>query len=337
MVSASQATERGFPLTCLAPGIQLTGGSYVRGCMGLSQVRKPQPVPEPAPRPAPSPVSLYQPRRAPREQDWKEMSKRDQKYAEILGWDQKAWDGGDQAPFEMLWTDMDQRKRDAAAALQFNKGMFHHAHDSEDFWETIQQVSRDGLVGMNIASTVRRELDNVPLLWGHESARDPAEAVRPKLTELLAELSEFELRCEDIRSTAASSGLFEDMKTNVRQRDEKANELYPRIELMLSDLENMFADLTRRCESIQKCKQELEAAGAEMEPPDGGDVLLVCTRQEMEVRLCLPLRGMVEQKANHDTNRLSTLFAKIMVDSALRACVGKARRFLQVVRPEWLR
>ena len=33
--------------------------------------------------------------------------------------------------------------------------------------------------------------------------------------------------------------MFEDMKNKVRQRDEKANELYPRVEGMLADLENM--------------------------------------------------------------------------------------------------
>eukprot|EP01043_Picozoa_sp_COSAG02_P052240 COSAG02_NODE_5596_length_4200_cov_4.631553_3_plen_298_part_00 len=256
-----------------------------------------EPVPEPAPRPPPPAATVYQPRKAPKDQDWKELSKRNQKYAEDLGWDQKTWDAGDQAPFETLWTEMDQKKRDAAAALQFNKGMFHHAHDSEDFWETILQVSRDGLVGMNIASTVRRELENVDLLWSHELARDPAEAVRPRLTELLVDLSEYEAWSEDIRNTALSSGLFEDMKNKVRQRDEKANELYPRVEGMLSDLENMCDDLERRCESIRKCQQELAEAGAQMEPADGADAeeLLVCDKREMEVRLCHHLRSCLTE------------------------------------------
>ena len=60
---------------------------------------------------------------------------------------------------------------------------------------------------MNIANTVRRELDNVDLLWSHETARDPAEAVRGRLTELLVELAEFEAWCEDIRSTSVSLSL----------------------------------------------------------------------------------------------------------------------------------
>jgi hypothetical protein len=234
-------------------------------------------------------ATVYQPRKVPRDQDWKELSKRNQKYAEDLGWDQKTWDAGDQKPFETLWTEMDQKKKDAAAALQFNKGMFHHAHDSEDFWETILQVQRDGLVGMKIASTVRREIENVDLLWSHETARDPAEAVRPRLTELLVDLSEYETWSEDIRNTAKSSGLFEDMKNKVRQRDEKANELYPRVEGMLADLENMLDDLEVRCESIRKCQQELIDAGANTEPAEGADAeeLLVCDKREMEVRsLC---------------------------------------------------
>ena len=100
-----------------------------------------EPEPAPAPRPAAAAAAVaYQQRKAPKDQEWKELSKRNQKYAEDLGWDGKTWDAGDQAPFETLWTDMDQKKRDAAAALQFNKSMFHHAHDSEDFWETILQV-----------------------------------------------------------------------------------------------------------------------------------------------------------------------------------------------------
>ena len=106
---------------------------------GTRPTPMPEPAPAPAPRPAPAAVA-YQQRKLPKDQDWKELSKRNQKYAEDLGWDQKTWDAGDQAPFETLWTDMDQKKRDAAAALQFNKSMFHHAHDSEDFWETILQV-----------------------------------------------------------------------------------------------------------------------------------------------------------------------------------------------------
>ena len=139
---------------------------------------------------------------------------------------------------------------------------------------------------MNIASTVRRELDNVDLLWSHESARDPAEAVRGRLTELLVDLAEFEAWCEDIRSTAQHSGQFEDMKNKVRGRDEKANELYPRVEGMLADLENMCDDLERRCESIRKCQQELQEAGAQMAAEgDDAEELLVCDKREMEVRL----------------------------------------------------
>ena len=82
------------------------------------------------------------------------------------------------------------------------------------------------------------------------------------------------------------------MKNKVRQRDEKANELYPRVEGMLVDLENMYDDLERRCESIRKCQQELTEAGAQVEPADDVDAeqLLVCDKREMEVRLCHHLR-----------------------------------------------
>ena len=140
---------------------------------------------------------------------------------------------------------------------------------------------------MNIASIVRRELDNVDLLWSHATARDPAEAVRSRLTHLLVELSEYEAWCEHIKITGGASGMSGDMENKVRQRDEKAKELYPRVAGMLAELENMLDDLERRCEFIRMRRRELQEAGAQMEPADGADAeeLLVCDKQEMEVRL----------------------------------------------------
>ena len=121
---------------------------------------------------------------------------------------------------------------------------------------------------MAIASTVKREMEEKDLLWGDSGPRDPAEAVRGRLTELLWELDQFEQLCEEIYSTATASDRFEDMKNMVLKRDEMAKELYPRVDGMLQDVENMFDDLERRCESIRKCQAEIEQAGSveEREP-----------------------------------------------------------------------
>jgi hypothetical protein len=160
---------------------------------------------------------------------------------------------------------MDAQKREAATSLMMDKSMFAHAHDSEDFWETIAQVQTDGLIGMTIASTVQREMEEKDLLWGGGGPRDPAEAVRARLTELLWELSQFEELCAEIHSAQASD---EDMKTKVQRRDAMAQEFYPRVDGMLQDLENMFDDVECRCEWIQKRQAEIERAGflGEREP-----------------------------------------------------------------------
>lgn len=250
------------------------------------------PVLEPAPEPAPMPLrSPPVPRGPAMEQDWREMNKRNQKYAEDLGWTQQTWDGGDETPFDALWTEMDQKKRDAVAALGFDRSQFSHAHDSEEFWQTIAQVQGDGLVGMNVAHTVQRELNNVELLWGHDGARDPAESVRLQLTELLSDLSEFEGICEDIRNTAEARegealGVFEDMKNRVLLRDDKAHDLFPRVEGMLKDLKEMEKTLQQRCADISACQSDIQQAGARMEDPDEQqEDMMILDRHEMQVRL----------------------------------------------------
>ena len=243
--------------------------------------RPSQPEPEPAPVASAMP---YPPRKDPKDQHWKELTKRNQKYVEKLGWTQGTWEGGDQTPFAQLWSEMTEEQHTAASALCMAKTMFAHSDDAEDFWITIKDVKEKGLIGMSIAHTVNNELDQKSLLWGIEATdpRDPAESLRVRLTALLDELQKLEGYCEKIRDTALRGDDFEDMKMLVVERSQLAQELYPQVDDMLEELATMDDELQARCSNIRACQEKVKLTGAEL-PEDEG--LEPCPSEEMRQQL----------------------------------------------------
>ena len=76
------------------------------------------------------------------------------------------------------------------------------------------------------------------------------------------------------------------MKNKVLQRDDKAHDLFPRVEGMLEDLKNMDKTLQQRCADISACQSEIQLVGARMEDQDEQqEEMLIIERHEMEVRL----------------------------------------------------